>query len=91
MDPSLALVMLLDAVERRDVEAYWLALEDMEAGSAQTGKLPEVPHNLPTTTLMLRARSLLDKIHTWDGEDENERVAVVAAIDAFHEQQAAPA
>jgi len=40
MDPDLALVALLNAIERQDEEAYWQALFDLDEASATTGRMP---------------------------------------------------
>lgn len=43
MDPNIALIALLNAIDTQDVEAYWQALDDLHTASAQTGKLPDMP------------------------------------------------
>jgi hypothetical protein len=43
MDPNIALLPLLNAIEAQDVEAFWLTLSDLDEASATTGKLPVMP------------------------------------------------
>jgi len=41
MDPDIAYAGLLNAVQRQDEKAFWIALDDLHQARAKIGRLPK--------------------------------------------------